>query len=125
MSLALWAWSSAGAAPGVDGVGVHAELLGDLLLGEHAAGAQPLAVAGQIVGVAQLDDDRWGEGPVHTGAVALLVELLGGLGVGVVVEQPVDLGQDLGWGLVVACQEFRALGMVRLVVWPPRKRTWR
>ena len=42
----------AGAAPGVDGRGVHAELLGELADGEQTAGAEPLAVAGEVVGAA-------------------------------------------------------------------------
>jgi hypothetical protein len=78
---------------------VHAELLGDFLLGEQAAGAQALSVAGEVVGAAQLHDHRSGEGSFHPGASAELVEPLCGLEVGVVVEQLVDLGERVGGGL--------------------------
>jgi transposase len=39
----------AGPAPVLDGVAVHAELCGDLVEGEHPAGAEPLGVVGQSV----------------------------------------------------------------------------
>jgi transposase InsO family protein len=42
----------AGAVPGLDGGGVHAEPLGDLAEGEHAAGAEAFGVAGQPVAAA-------------------------------------------------------------------------
>src|SRR6266446_3940833 len=41
-----------GAAPGLDGGGVHAETAGGLGEGEQAAGAQPVGVAGQVVAAA-------------------------------------------------------------------------
>jgi hypothetical protein len=41
-----------GAAPGLDGGGVHAETAGGLGEGEQAAGAEPVGVAGQVVAAA-------------------------------------------------------------------------
>ena len=41
-----------GAAPGLDGGGVHAETVGGLGEGEQAAGAEPVGVAGQVVAAA-------------------------------------------------------------------------
>jgi hypothetical protein len=84
---------------------VNAELLRDLLMGGHAPREQARAVAGQIVGRAQIDDDGWGEGPPHLGAAAEPVELLGGLAVGVIIEQTVEFGQDLGWVVLARSSE--------------------
>ena len=41
-----------GAAPGLDGGGMHAEAVGGLGEGEQAAGAEPVGVAGQVVAAA-------------------------------------------------------------------------
>jgi len=49
------------------------------------------------------------------------VERFGGLGVGVVVDEPVERGEGVGWVWRV-CQPVGGIGMVRLVVCPPRNR---
>ena len=59
------------------------------------------------------------------GAAAGGVELDGDLGVGVIVEQPVRARERVGVGLSRACHAWSGIGIVRLVVCPPRKRTCR
>ena len=88
-----------GAVPGLDGGGVHAEMVGDLGDGEQAAGAEPVGVAGEVVAAADVEHDRGGEGLAFAGAVTGGVERVGGLGVGVVVEEPVEHGDGVGVGL--------------------------
>ena len=78
--------------------GRHLHDVHDVLVAE-AVGAQAVVVAGELVGAAQVDDYGSGEWLVHPGAVAELVESCGGFAVGVIVEQPVDFGDDLGWRL--------------------------
>jgi hypothetical protein len=46
--------------------------------------------------LSDVDDDATAEGLVHAGAPPSLVEALGGPGVGVIVEQPVNLGESVG-----------------------------
>jgi len=75
-----------GALPVADRDGVNVESFGELVSVEHAAGAEPLAVAGDVVGVAEVDHYLGGERLSGAGAVAGLVEQVGGLGVGVSVE---------------------------------------
>jgi len=75
-----------GALPVADRDGVNVESFGELVSVEHAAGAEPLAVAGDVVGVAEVDHYLGGERLSVAGAVAGLVEQVGGLGVGVSVE---------------------------------------
>ena len=89
----------AGAAPGVDGCRVHAESLGGLGEREQAAGAQPLAVAGEAVGAAEFEHDLAGERLAVAGAVCVGVELGCDFGVGVIVKQPVELRERVGVGL--------------------------
>ena len=88
-----------GAVPGLDGAGVHAERVGGLVDGEQAVGAEPVVVAGELVVAAEVQDDAGGERLVLAGAVTGGVELLGGLGVGVVVEEPVEHCEGVGVGL--------------------------
>jgi len=56
-------------------------------------------VAGEIVGAAQVDHDGFGERLGHAGAPAGGVEVLGGFGVGVIVEQAVEHRECVGVGL--------------------------
>ena len=51
------------------------------------------------MGAAEVDDDRAGERLVHAGAPAGGVELRGGLGVGVIVEELVEQLEGVGVGL--------------------------
>jgi len=51
------------------------------------------------VGAADVHDDLAGEALAHPGAAAGGVELFGGLGVGVIVEQPVEHREGAGVGL--------------------------
>src|SRR6516165_1325589 len=88
-----------GAAPGLDRGDVDAEAAGDLGEGEQAAGAEPVGVAGQVVAAAQVEHDPAGEWLAFAGAVRGGVERGGCLGVGVVVKQPVERGDDRGIGL--------------------------
>ncbi len=89
----------AGVVPVLDGGQVHAEPLGELAGGEHAGGAEPVTVAGELVGAAEFEHDPAGEGLAFTGAVAGLVEQGGGLGVGMAVQEPVEQGEGVGVGL--------------------------
>jgi hypothetical protein len=52
-----------------------------------------------LVAAADVEHDPVAEGLVHAGAVAGLVEGVGGFGVGVVVEEPVEEGERFGMGL--------------------------
>ena len=99
LSLAFWGGEQSGAVPGFDRAGVHAESLGGLVDREQAAGLESVGVAGEMVGAAQVDHDRSGERLVHAGAPASGVELLGGFGVGVIVEQAVEQLEGVGVGL--------------------------
>ena len=56
-------------------------------------------MAGQMVLVADVNDDAGGERFVLAGAVTGGVERFGGLGVGVGVEEPVERGEGVGAGL--------------------------
>ena len=56
-------------------------------------------MAGQSVAVSQVQHDGGGEGLAGSGAVTGRVEDLGGLGVGVVVEEPVEFGERVSVGL--------------------------
>ena len=88
-----------GVVPGLDRAGVNAESVGGLGDGEQTAGAQPVVVAGEVVGAADVQDDVGGEGLAGAGVPAAGVELLGGLGVGVSVEQAVEQLEGVGVGL--------------------------
>ena len=78
---------------------VHAEAGGELGFGEQALGAEPRGVAGQLVAAARFEHDTGGERLALAGVVTDGVERLGGLGVGVGVEEPVECGQGVGVGL--------------------------
>ena len=56
-------------------------------------------MAGELVGAAEVDDDRAGERLGHAGAPAGGVELGGGLGVGVIVKELVEQLEGVGVGL--------------------------
>ena len=56
-------------------------------------------MAGELVSVADLQDDVGGEWLVGAGAAAGGVELCGGLAVGVVIEQAVEHREGVGVGL--------------------------
>ena len=88
-----------GAVPGFDRADVHAESLSGLVDREQSLGAEPVLVAGELVGVADLQDDVGGERLVGARAAAGGVELFGGLAVGVIVEQSVEHREGVGVGL--------------------------
>jgi hypothetical protein len=98
--------------------------LGHLLDGEQSGCAEPVVAAGQLVGLAEPDPDDPGWCTAGSGAVAGPVELFGGLGIGVVVREPVEQGHG-GCGGLVGLQALGGIGIVRLVSWPPRIRTCR
>ena len=59
-------------------------------------GSEPLGVAGQVVAAARFEHDAGGEGLALAGAVAGGVGCVGGLGVGVGIEEPVERGEGVG-----------------------------
>ena len=67
------------------------------------------------------DDERCGRAAFAAGEAAG-VEDVGDLGVGVVVEESVDLG-DGGGGVCRSCQAGLGVGRVRVWCWPPGRRT--
>jgi hypothetical protein len=74
------------------------------------------------VGAADVHDDLAGEGLAHAGAMTGLVELGGGVGVGVGVEQLVEQ-RERGGRRLAGLPGVEGVGIVRLWVWPPRRRT--
>jgi hypothetical protein len=88
-----------GVAPGLDRAGVHAELFGDLVECQQAAGAESVGVAWEVAASPEPEHDPGGERLVHAGPAASGVELLGDLGVGVVVEELADQREGVGVGL--------------------------
>ena len=64
--------------PFLDGNGVHVEVVGDLVEGEHALGAEAVVVAGDVVVAAEVADDEAGEGFVSAAGEAGAVEVVGG-----------------------------------------------
>lgn len=58
-------------------------------------------MVGEVVASAQVGHAAGGEWLAGAGAVALLIELLGGLGVGVIVEQAVERAERVGAGLAL------------------------
>jgi hypothetical protein len=99
LSLALWEVSSPARCQALIVLGAHGEPLGGLVDCEQTAGSESIGVAGEIVGAAQVDHDVCGEVLVHAGAPAGRVELLGGFGVGVIVEELVEHPERVGVGL--------------------------
>ena len=95
----LVAREKAGGVPVLDRARGHTEPLGGLCDGEQPARAEPLAVAGEVVVLAEPDDAQRGEWLSGAGSSSGLVELFGGLGVGVIVEQLVDQLERVGIGL--------------------------
>ena len=87
------------AGPAFDGAGVHAQPSSDLGVGEQAFGAESVGVAGQVVAAACVEHDAGGKRLALAGAVTGVVKRLGGLGVGVGVEEPVEGGEGVGVGL--------------------------
>jgi len=89
----------AGATPVLDGGGGDGEALGNLGLGEQPAGPQPGVTCGQGIGRAQTGDRGRVKLPALASREALAIELLGRLGIGVVVQQDVDRLHHAGGGL--------------------------
>jgi hypothetical protein len=56
--------------PALDGAGLHAELCGELGVGEQALGAESVGVAGQVVAAACFEHDAGGQRLALAGAVA-------------------------------------------------------
>src|SRR6476619_2769230 len=77
-----------------------------------------------MVLAADVHDDAGGKGLFLLRAVTGDVECVGGFGVGVGVEESVELGEVSGrvWR---ACQDVGGIGTTRLWVCPPRRRTCR
>src|SRR3984893_15322963 len=84
------------AAPLLDGGFGDAEAGGDLPSGQHAEAAQPLIPAGQLIGGADEGDLLQVEGLRFPSPAAALVEDVGDLAIAVPVEEPIDLGDELG-----------------------------
>jgi hypothetical protein len=80
----------AGAVPGLDRAGVHAEPCGRLGDREQPSGAESLVVAGEAVGATDVQHDVGGERLAGSGQAPGVVELLGGLTIGVIVEELVE-----------------------------------
>ena len=76
-----------------------AELFGDLVWVSMPRARRRSRWLGRWLASRQLDDHGSGERLVGAGAPAGLVEFGGDLGVGVVVEESVDLGERVGGGL--------------------------
>ena len=89
-----------GLAPFVDGASGHSKLPGDLVAAQKSAIAQPLIAGLQGITLSHHADQLRGEGEAVTASVSALVEDFGDLAIGVVVQQPVDLGDDFLAGLV-------------------------
>ena len=77
-----------------------------------------------MVLAADVHDDAGGERFVLAGAVTGDVERVGGFGVGVGVEEPVERGNGVRAGLT-GLQEVGGIGTTMLWVSPPRSRTCR
>ena len=77
---------------------MHAVPGGEFGVGEQAVGVEPVGVAGQVVTAARFEDDAGCEGLAVAGAVTGGVERVGGFGVGVGVEEPVERGEGVGVG---------------------------
>ena len=72
--------------PGLDRAGVHAEAVGGFGDREQSLGAESVVVAGEVVRAADMQHDLVGERFAGAGQPAGFVELLSGVGVGVIVE---------------------------------------
>ena len=88
-----------GSSPALDGAGVHCEALREFGCGEQALSAEPVGVAAQIVLAADVHDDRDCERFFLAGAVTGGVERVDGFGVGVGVQEPIELGDGVRAGL--------------------------
>jgi hypothetical protein len=87
----------AAALPDLDCLRADAELLGDLVEGEHALGAEPVMVGGDAADAAQLGERGDGERLAPAAGQPLVVEDLHRLVVGVLVEQLVDQRDRRRW----------------------------
>ena len=85
--------------PDLDGFGGHPQAAGHLGQGEHAGVTEPLLAAAQPVFVADVADDEAVERAAFAAGQAAVVEDAGDLGVGVVIEELIDGGDDGGGGL--------------------------
>ena len=72
-----------------------AKTLGDFFSRQHAAIAQPLTPAWQVVGGADVSDLLEVEGLAFPCPKALLVEDIADLTIAVLIEKPVDFGDQL------------------------------
>ena len=80
--------------PLFDGVGAYAEAGGGLVQADQAAGSQALLAWRELVLDADVVDDPGVELLAGPGCQTTLVELVGNAGLGVIVEELVDLGDD-------------------------------
>jgi hypothetical protein len=88
-----------GVVPDLDGFGGHSQAAGHLGQGEHAGVTESLLAAAQPVFVADVADDEAVERAAFAAGQAAVVEDAGDLGVGVVIEELIDGGDDGGGGL--------------------------
>ncbi|MCX4419316.1 hypothetical protein [Streptomyces mirabilis] len=86
-------------APVLDRLEVDAEVAGEFGDGQQTLVQESLAVAAQLVGVTQVNDHPAGEGLAHAAGQAPFVKDGRTLGVGVLVEEFVECGDDGGVGL--------------------------
>ena len=96
-----------GRVPVFDRVDVHAEPVRGLVRGQQAACAETVVAGGEPAAGAEAPDDRGGERLAFERALALVVEDLGDLAFGVVLEQAVDLLDQLGRGAPELCDGGR------------------
>jgi hypothetical protein len=106
LSFALWEWRIPARVQLLTVLGLHAQPSSDLGVGEQAFCAESVGVAGQVVAAACVQHDAGGKRLALAGAVTGVVKRLGGLGVGVGVEEPVEGGEGVGVGLA-ALPSFR------------------
>ncbi|MCK7529051.1 MAG: hypothetical protein MZV64_71595 [Ignavibacteriales bacterium] len=91
------------AAPALDGGGVNTQLLGEFILGERKPSlAQPPIAAFQSIISTQTSDHLGMQRAACSGVVVLRIEPLGHLGIGVILQQAVDLGDERRLGLGAA-----------------------
>ncbi len=82
------------AAPALDGGGVNTQSLGEFILGEQAPLAQPPIAAWQPIRSAKAGNHLGMQRTARAGVVVLRIEPLGHLGIGVVLQQAVNLNDE-------------------------------
>ena len=95
----LLALDQSGAVPLPDGRDADVEEYGEFGGGQQAAVAQAVVAVAELVVLADVTDQESVEGASFAAGQAALVEDVGDLGVGVVVEEPVERGDGIGRGL--------------------------